>query len=725
MNEKLIVFGFAISLVVFFQNPGYGDPAKIGADEMSVVVDCDKVAFFPLLRTKLGCARTLSTGSLESFHQGLEYIDEFDPAIFNIPLNFSSLREKPKDFRKSDNVLMDPYPVCRDGSGEVHVEPPDAELVKGHQALQQRRIIILHQLMGAPRPWYNEDPTLIRLKRGQKKPFFDDRFPVPTDVTAAADAMGRWCNGYQSSFPVNWGIWQEADHYLRYSRPDLGAPEYANIVLNYVRGIRRHATPESIDRQTFALQLLPRGSTKPWPSLQGSEMGSSFLEALLFTMEKGLRPGEKLSDFIDYVNLNNYRASMGKKAIDFHSELRAVRELLLKHNLNTTGFVYTQMTLGDKLVDPSGERDRYKNSVAAAIDMADLWSNLLAAVDVDITCWDFMLGSTGSKAMFSVDPDGGALYSPRAQTLRLIRTMPTRRVFSQADAGIRTLASVSDGRAGDRDDRAAILLWSHEQMPGQVDVHLSVKSLPDALFTNDETRLYVYRIDDAHNSRWGEAAKPVDVVSAVRKDGVLPATITMKCPGVVFIRIGADLPAKLQAAFTDAEYCRKFSWCDRSNDSDNKISDSYGVYDYKYSRAYLGVKGNQGRAIAGAMFQKLPDTLTASVRTDNVLATKNKNAILALRVDFFNDDRQAIKSVLWTSSILDSRRKRVLPWGKGGALADVIAGDLLSLDGETTLDIANYAPKNWNRKAIISFWMEGTGDESMAEFRLHNFRPRQ
>jgi hypothetical protein len=363
--------------------------------------------------------------------------------------------------------------------------------------------------------------------------------------------------------------------------------------------------------------------------------------------------------------------------------------------------------------------------VAAAVDMADLWSNLLKAVDVDITCWDFMIGSTGSKAMFSMDPGHGVLYSPKAQALRLIRSMPSRRVFSQADAGIRILASVSDRRAGDCDDRAAILLWSKEQMTAPVDVHLSISNPPDALFSNDETKLYVYRIDDAHNSGWDKAAQPVDVVLGVRKDGVLSATIEMKCPGVCFIRIGADLPAKLEAGFTDAEYCRKFSWCDRSNDWDNKISVSYGVYDYKYSRAYLGVKGNEGRAIAGAMFQELPNTLTASLRTDNVLLTKNKNAILALRVDYFNDERQAIKSVLWASSVLDRDRKRPLPWGKGGALADVIAEGFISLDGETTLDIAKYAPKNWNRKAILSFWMEGTGDESMAEFRLHNSRSKQ
>jgi hypothetical protein len=83
------------------------------------------------------------------------------------------------------------------------------------------------------------------------------------------------------------------------------------------------------------------------------------------------------------------------------------------------------------------------------------------------------------------------------------------------------------------------------------------------------------------------------------------------------------------------------------------------------------------------------------------LATKNKNAILALRVDFFNDEREVTKSVLWASSILDRDRKRALPWGKGGALADVIADGFISLDGETTLGIANYAPKNWNRKAIL------------------------
>jgi poly(3-hydroxybutyrate) depolymerase len=96
--------------------------------------------------------------------------------------------------------------------------------------------------------------------------------------------------------------------------------------------------------------------------------------------------------------------------------------------------------------------------------------------DADITCWDFMLGRTGSQAMFSIGPDQSILYSPKAQTLRLIRSMPTRRVFSQADDGIRILASVSDTRAGDSDDRAALLLWSNQEMPAPVDVHLSISN---------------------------------------------------------------------------------------------------------------------------------------------------------------------------------------------------------------------------------------------------------
>ncbi len=56
-------------------------------------------------------------------------------------------------------------------------------------------------------------------------------------------------------------------------------------------------------------------------------------------------------------------------------------------------------------LDRSGGRARYQGSLDAAIDMADLWANLLAATDVDITCRDNMLGRTGSSAMFSMPPD--------------------------------------------------------------------------------------------------------------------------------------------------------------------------------------------------------------------------------------------------------------------------------------------------------------------------------
>ncbi|MEU8878084.1 hypothetical protein AB0D24_44550 [Streptomyces javensis] len=47
------------------------------------------------------------------------------------------------------------------------------------------------------------------------------KFPAPTDVKAAADAMGKWAQLY-NDHPVTWCMWNEPSHNLT-GRPDLAS----------------------------------------------------------------------------------------------------------------------------------------------------------------------------------------------------------------------------------------------------------------------------------------------------------------------------------------------------------------------------------------------------------------------------------------------------------------------------------------------------------------------
>jgi hypothetical protein len=254
----------------------------LACGQLELSIDFGAPSYPHILHGKLGVGRPLAKmpDDPADYNAHLEVLDtHLAPAVFCLPIEWSSLRDPVPPLHGGASYL-DPYPVYQPGSGgPVQFATANAHLQTLHAMLQNRSIMPMHFLMGALEPWYNNCTECSRIPPGGKRPYKDDRFPVPTNVTANGEAVGQWAAGYNASLTaVHWGIWQEAGHYLRHGRPEVAAPQYAAIAASYITALRPAGSLSArVDAQTLGLQLLPAPDTQPAAALGGD----SFLGAVL------------------------------------------------------------------------------------------------------------------------------------------------------------------------------------------------------------------------------------------------------------------------------------------------------------------------------------------------------------------------------------------------------------------------------------------------------------
>jgi hypothetical protein len=292
-------------------------------------------------------------------------IDRFaQPNVFCVPIEFSSLRD-PSPTLDGSPPYLSPYPVFQSGSKPVEYQPANPHLLELHSLIKARGIMPMHFMMGSLQPWYNDCPDCTHLPPHAKRPFKDDRFPVPTNVEANAEAMGRWANAYNASLPIHWGIWQEAGHYLRNGEPQIAAPQYANISYRTIKQMR--AASPFPDAQTFGLQDLPSPDTKAKSQLSGKSFLGEVLDLLgeqaaadgigtsstdgIGTSSTGTAAAVIAPDpLVDYFGFNQYSPRKGDDPyspsglIDLNTDLDAARKVIGDDRLSSSPFLYTQVS---------------------------------------------------------------------------------------------------------------------------------------------------------------------------------------------------------------------------------------------------------------------------------------------------------------------------------------------------------------------------------------------
>ncbi|MEU4897966.1 hypothetical protein AB0B12_14760 [Streptomyces sp. NPDC044780] len=628
-------------------------------------VDFGKAEFFPLLKSKIGVGRALSmTEILDS----LPYMDQIRPAVYDGEIRFP----------ETDYPSLTPYPFVVGENDEVSVLPNEF-LEKLFTGLQRRNMEIMIQLMGAPKQWWDYEKA--------KRPHL---FPMPTDLTAAADAIGKWTKLY-SDYPISWCMWNEPSHNLTGSPNRASVRQMVDIYDAYTNAIA--------PRGLFGMASFIKTSAPVREKLGGR----THLQATIDALRKRVKAKSGLP--FDYLTLNSYGADL--------DELFAAARNALGTDFNTVPIIQAQ----SGVFKPHEWGKRRGTTLEAVRSMVSL-KNALQVPDLQTFTFSGWIPHL-------IEYKGGeALQLPLFNALKLYARMPDRRgsVQGELPSGIGAMASSDQYRS-------AVLVWNETSRAQSIDVQMS--HLQSS--SRGEAELRVYLIDSKHGSPLEHSDNkfvPTEVTTLDELPRSLSKTVTVAGPGIAYIEVGTkSAHPVLDRNGLDAELVRKHTFADRIPGSKNTTSvrgNAYGCYDAVRAIAYVGVEGNAGTALVGAEYRKLPDSLKLEISADTLASDpKSSEAMFGIRVDYLLAD-EPVKSVLWHGDTFDSRRKTPLPWGRGGPTADVVV-EARELDraradqAKLVLPLEEYAPSGWaqaSRHAIISFWMDSTGPGSQARFLL-------
>ncbi|WAP54954.1 hypothetical protein [Streptomyces sp. S465] len=651
---------------------GIGAAAALGGCDASasssssdaLQVDFGRTAFFPLVKSKIGVGRALNS---DKILDSLRYLDEIRPALYDGELRFPD----------TDSDSMKPYPIEVE-DGEVQVRR-NSFLDTVQSELRRRRIEVMYQLEGAPQQW--EDTAKAKAPR---------KFPAPTDLRAAADAVGKWAKLYNDQ-PVSWCMWNEPSHNL------TGSPDLASI-------------RQMVDiYDAYAGAIGPKGlfgmaSFVPVDAHPRRQLGGrSYLETAVDELRKRRKTEPDLP--FDYLTMNNYGEDL--------SDLVDGARNALGGDFNTVPLIQAQFG-----VFRPGE---WEKKGGTALEAARSVAALEKALRIpDLQTFTF----SGWVPHMIAFKGGEALRTPLFNALKLYARMPDRRtpVRGGLPDGVGAMAS------GD-EHRSSVLVWNESGESRTIQLELA--DVPPA--DGGEAELKVYQIDQKHGSPLEHSGSDFGPSETVHLDGrsrKVSKTVTVAGPGLVYVEVGAaSHHPVLDRDGLSATLVRKHTYADRVTGAKGTTTvrgNAYGCYDAVRAVAYVGVEGDEGTGLCGAEYRGLPQTLDTDVRAELPdRQPTSSEALFGIRVDYVLGHGVA-KSVLWHGDILDKRRTKPLPWGRRGATADELV-HAPELDrarvGHTRLALAlgAHAPSGWassGARAIISFWMDSTGPGSQARFLL-------
>lgn len=279
--------------------------------------------------------------------------------------------------------------------------------------------------------------------------------------------------------------------------------------------------------------------------------------------------------------------------------------------------------------------------------------------------------------------------------------------------GVDALASADERRAG-------VVVWNETNEERAVSVRLS-----RLLFARGGT-VRVYRIDKNHASWGDDPARERLAVEQQFAFGGSAATWsgTLTGEGVVYLEVEATANDNnrppLAAPPPVGTLVRTHHWF-----ADRNARGVYADFDPRTCTARLGM-GDTDFATAqiGAVLDNPARRFRVQVKRTGPFARKNKNSLFGLRLDFPASDGSSAgyaKSVLLHNGLYDAAaRDAALPWGKGGAVADVVRRQYEMNTGRPfVVDLDRLAPPGWNgRRVLLSFVLQNAGAGAQARVTL-------
>lgn len=234
----------------------------------------------------------------------------------------------------------------------------------------------------------------------------------------------------------------------------------------------------------------------------------------------------------------------------------------------------------------------------------------------------------------------------------------------------------------------------------------------------------LYLIDQNHASYLDGA--PENLAISARwpfNNGSFSHNVTVKAQSVAFIKLLDGSGQSLLAENRLGTYVR--SYYDFFNRIFTFEDDSFADLDPRTSIARLGMAtttstSNFGVVATGAAYDYPVSSFTVSVTKQGPFSKNDNNSIFGLRIDFQSTTGAYTHSVLFHNGLYDPTRTSGLPWGQGTAVPDqAILEPGMNTGQPFTVDIAQYAPADWNhRRIIVSPVMQNAGYGSYARLVL-------
>lgn len=353
------------------------------------------------------------------------------------------------------------------------------------------------------------------------------------------------------------------------------------------------------------------------------------------------------------------------------------------------------------LIQPFEANGPAEHAIGGAT-MLTSFEQLLDETDVTLAHWAQFL-DTGYEPLGMVDPQG-RIKAPY-WAYWMYSQMPEQRVSvtglqNDEELGVHTVASSDE-------TGAYILVWNDSE----TDQLAQIKLLNNPISTGE---CQIYSISDENDPYWNTNDTIELAPQMVTKVEELGDTLTVELPsgGFTLYRMGnnGEMTGGESSESVGTMIRKRYYFPERGKSS-------YAFFDEIDQTAYLGMNGEySARAIVAQERENLPDVAELDCVFGGTYEEVDLNTSFSVRVDY-NVDGVYTKAVLYTFMPVNPRRDSTVPWGTQQEADEVIQSDTL-LTGNTWLMLKDNAPEGWSGRAIITYDMHSTGNDTWVEMRL-------
>lgn len=462
-----------------------------------------------------------------------------------------------------------------------------------------------------------------------------------------------------------------------YNEPDCGdvfflgtMEDYTELYIRAARGLKE-GDPDAV----------VGGPSTAFINVTGSAAMHSFLERVL---------EEKVP--LDFFSYHSY----GCDTYQYISRTRQAREILAQY----MEFDTTELHLNEynSMIQPFLPDGPAEHSMGGAT-MLTSFEQLLEETDVTLAHWAQFL-DTGYEPLGSVDTKGRMkapywaywMYSQMPEERVLVKGLP-----EENETGLHALASADE-------HGACLLLWNDAPQSGSAGIKLENCPI-------DSGKCEIYVMNDETDPYWqseGEVKLQPQAVVDVKELGNSIA-VDLPAGGIAFYRF-SNGPVAEKTDRVGTMIRKHYYFPERGKKS-------YSFYDETDNTVYLGMNGEySARAIVAEELKKLPDIVQLECVFGGRYQEIDSNTSFSVRIDYAVGEEYT-KAVLYTFMPMNPRRNSAVPWGTKREADSVILCDTL-LTGDSWLMLKSNAPEGWSGRAIITYDMHSTGEDTWAELRL-------